>query len=277
MTLPPGISDWLASPTLSGWDFAFAAISLLAAWIASIFARRGIIALGRRVDGIGDGFAILIARLVRYAILLTGVGVALTFLGASIQPLIAVGLIIAVVVFLALRGVSANFAAGVILQTRHPVNVGDDIQFDQFHGIVQELNGRSVVILTRDGRTVHVPNSSMLENPIVNFTSSGRHRSEVQVRIETTADAAEIARQTILKAAADHEEVQAEPAPRLITTSIEPARIGVTLQFWHAPVPAPPIVSAVADSVAAALTLGGYRAVVTTESPDPALTPPPPV
>ncbi|WP_366518579.1 mechanosensitive ion channel domain-containing protein [Herbiconiux sp.] len=50
------------------------------------------------------------------------------------------------VVFLALRGVSANFTAGIILQTRHPINVGDDIEFDEFHGVVQELNGRSVVL-----------------------------------------------------------------------------------------------------------------------------------
>src|SRR6185312_3350029 len=180
------LQDKLASDNISGWDLALAAGVILAAWIASVFAKKGVLAVLGRLEGISKGAAILTARIVRYVVLLAGIGVAFAFLGASIQPLIAVALIVVAVVFLALRGISANFAAGVVLQTRHPIKVGDEIEVDGYVGVVQELNGRSVVITTVDGRMVHVPNSQLLNQPLVNHSELGRRRSQINVRCRAT-------------------------------------------------------------------------------------------
>ena len=275
MTFPPSLNDWLAEPTPSVWDVVFAALTLLAAWIASIFARRGVIAVSHRLSGVSDGLAILAARIIRYAIILTGVGIALVFLGASIQPLIAVALIIAVVLFLALRGVSANFAAGVILQTRHPLNVGDDIIHNEFHGTVQELNGRSVVILTTDGRTVHIPNVDVLGQPIVNYTTAGRRRSEIYLRVTHPNDTINTLQHLITDTLEALDSTLTTAPCRILWTTIEPERTSATIQFWHLPASASLVVSDTTRALADRLAHEGITAVVTSEHASPALTPPP--
>lgn len=276
MNIPP-IDDIVAQTTVSVWDVVLAALTLLVAWIVSIFARRGVIALTQRLNGISDGAAILIARIVRYAVVLTGVGVALVFLGASIQPLVAVALIVAAVVFLALRGVSANFAAGVILQTRNPIRVGDDIEYEGYRGTVRELNGRSVILATRDGRTVHVPNASILDSPIVNHSTSGRGRSELRVRADAGLDGLDALAAAVREAIRSVGAALELPAPRVLLETAEPERLCLVVQFWHAPGADRPVTAAAVVAVANGLREEGITAVVTSEAPDPALTPPPPL
>lgn len=78
-------------------------------------------------------------------VIFLGVGIALSLLGAPIQPLIAAAIVIAVVLGLALRGIAENFAAGILLQTRRPIHVGDEIESLGHSGNVVEMNSRAGV------------------------------------------------------------------------------------------------------------------------------------
>ena len=66
-------------------------------------------------------------RFTQYTLLLLGIGIGLAFLGANVQPLLAVVIVVLVVVVLVLRGVADNFAASVIIQSRKQVVVGEEI------------------------------------------------------------------------------------------------------------------------------------------------------
>ena len=151
----------------------------------------------------------LAVRLSGYFVIFIGVGVALAFLGAEIQPLLAAAIIGGVVVVLALRGIADNFAAGIVLQTRHPIRVDDEIESGSHSGVVTELNGWAVVIRTFDGRTVHLPNAELLDSPMVNRTVYGARRSDVEVRVES--DDPEAARRTILDTVATVPGVLGDP------------------------------------------------------------------
>ena len=269
------MSDVVDLQTISGWDIGLAIAVLIAAWIASIFAKKGMIALLGRLQGFSDGAAHLAARVVRYAVILVGLGIAFGFLGASIQPLIAVALVVAAVVLLALRGISANFAAGVVLQTRHPVNVGDEIEVDPYIGTIKELNGRSVVITTRDGRTVHVPNSQLLDQPLVNHSALGHQRSEISVRCHATVHDIDAVTETVTTAIAAVDGVHQSPSIRVLVIGVEPERLSVVARFWHDPIVGPVITSEVVRAAARALADTNSPAVVTSESTAPALIPPP--
>lgn len=259
---------------MSGWDLGFAAASLIAAWILSIFAKKAVLALLRKMQGISEGAAILSARVLRYTILLAGVGVAFAFLGASVQPLIAIALVIGAVVVLALRGVSNNFAAGLVLQTRHPIKVGDEIEVDDFIGTVRELNGRSVVITTLDGRTVHLPNAQLLESPLVNHSELGHRRSNLEVRASATREQIDEITTLITESLHTVEGVHVREPVAVLLQSVEPERLVMLVQFWHHPLHAstvvPPGVRAIADALGAA----GIEATVTSAVPATPLTRP---
>src|SRR5690606_26470012 len=138
----------LGASDISGWDLLWAVLASLAGWIASIFVFRGLRTLMRRTPNVTESMALLVARIGRYLVILLGIGVGLAFLGVGVQPLLAIVIILGIVAVLVLRGFADNFAAGVMLQTRHPIKLGDEVQSEGVVGTVVELNGRSVVLHT---------------------------------------------------------------------------------------------------------------------------------
>jgi small conductance mechanosensitive channel len=249
------------------WQFVFAVIAVVGGWIGSRFARKGMLTLGRKAPGISDTMVDLAARLVQYTLILIGIGVGLGFLGASIQPLIAVAIIAAVVLVLVLRGVADNFAAGVLVQSRQPVKLGEQIQIDGpdglLEGVVKDLNGRSVIITTSDGRTVHISNSKLLSDVLINESRHGARRSEVQVRVarvegRTLDDTIEIVTDAVAELSGIHSR---EPV-RALVTEVSPERWIIRVQFWHHPLHGAAILSAVVTAVSAALQTAGLDAAV---------------
>jgi small-conductance mechanosensitive channel len=266
--------DWVQSLDIDGWAVLWAVLTLLATWIVARLARTGITRLVDRVPGLSDGIKVLAVRLGGYGIWLIGIGVALTFLGASIQPVLAVAFILAVVAVLVLRGISDNFASGVVLQARHPIDVGDEITSGGTTGIVIELNSRSVVLQTTDGRIVHIPNSTVLGGALTNNSRHGSRRSEVQVRVDASALAHAELRELVqgateAAAGVHHRE-------RVIVRSVlrAPDRCVLLVQFWHHPLHTVAVRAAVVDALAEALEAKGAAAVVTSEPPPPPLASP---
>ncbi|HWV49672.1 MAG TPA: mechanosensitive ion channel domain-containing protein [Microbacterium sp.] len=269
----------LVPTNITVWNIVFAVLAVIGGWVASHFARKGVLTLGRKAPGVSDTMVDVAARLVQYVLIFLGIGIALGFLGASIQPLLAVTIIAAVVIVLVLRGVADNFAAGVLVQSRQPVKLGEEILFDgpdgPLSGVVKELNGRSVIITTADGRTAHIPNLQLLSNILVNDSRHGARRSEVQVRIARAAesDLAE-AIDILTRATAETDGVHARETVRVLVSEISDARWILRLQYWHHPLHGPVVTSDVITAGAAALAAAGISGVLTDAPPPAPLAPP---
>ena len=164
---------------------------------------------------------------------------------------------------LALRGVAENFAAGVVIQTRRPIQLGDDIRAVGHGGVVRELNGRSVVIETDDGQTVHLPNSKVLDNPIVNNSTTAAHRTEVEVR-SAGSDDVDATVEAILAATTAVAGVLADPAPVVLVRAIAPEEVTTVVRFWHDPSSGALVASAVVRGIAIAERSRGIVATVVT-------------
>jgi small-conductance mechanosensitive channel len=80
---------------------------------------------------------------------------------------------------------------------------------------------------------VHLPNSEVLANPLVNDTHSGARRSEIEVRVESTDVHATC--DAILAAVRDVRGVVRSPAPMVYVTAIDPDRVTTMVHFWHQP------------------------------------------
>ena len=178
----------LLPTSVEWWQVLLAIVFVIAGWILSRLARTGhdpaaaprTQRLGDRVDVHRTARVVLRRAAARSAI-------ALAVLGVDMQPLLVLAVVLAVVAVLVLRGVADNFAAGVVIQASKPIEVGHEIQVEgpdgrPITGVVTDLNSRTVVLETYDGRTVHVPNAKMVQDPIVNHSARGLRRSEVQVR-----------------------------------------------------------------------------------------------
>lgn len=250
-------------------DVILALLVVVAGWILSRFARKGVTVLMARAKGLSATITTLVARFVSYGILLLAIGIALALLGANVQPLLAIVIIVAVVVVLVLRGVADNFASGVLIQSRRTVDIGDELQIDGPDGLVTgrviELNARAVVVLALDGRTIHVPNSKLLSDSLINDSRHGARRSEVQVRIARAGAAVDDLAQHVADAAASVDGVHSREPVRALVTAVSPERVTLRVQFWHHPLQGVPITSDVVRAIAAALETAQLAGTVTSD------------
>ncbi|MDE1180359.1 mechanosensitive ion channel family protein [Paraburkholderia sp.] len=90
---------------------------------------------------------------------------------------------------LALQGTLQNIAAGIMLLMLRPFRAGDVIEGSgAAAGIVREVGLFTTRIERSDGNAVFVPNSQIWSNPVINYSSGGTQRVELEVDISQRKD-----------------------------------------------------------------------------------------
>ncbi|MFE4952376.1 mechanosensitive ion channel family protein [Leifsonia sp. NPDC056665] len=243
-----------AAGFLSGLEPSSVVLALLSVTVAVIvgmLAKRAVVKALGKVDGIAPAIRVGIARTVRLTTILLGVGTALAFLGAPLQPIVGLSLIAAAVIVIALRGVSENFAAGAVIQTRRPFVVGHTLTVGEHSGTVVEINGRSVHLRTLDGRVVHIPNRELLSSVFVNESSTGRLRASVRARLRRTDGAGiDTVRQLLMDACASVPLLQPDGITALLVHATA-GELTFDVRFWHGPDDGPNAAAGAVEAIAA--------------------------
>ena len=73
---------------------------------------------------------------------------------------------------LAAQNTIANMISGLVIMVDHPFKIGDRIEISELDtwGDVSEIGIRSTKVLTRDNRQVIIPNSSIADNSVINYS-----------------------------------------------------------------------------------------------------------
>lgn len=100
-------------------------------------------------------------------------------LDKTVTTLLAGAGILGLALGFAFQDVTANFISGVLLSVRRPFKETDIIETNGFTGTVQEINLRSTHLRTFQGQIVVIPNKSVLENPLTNFTARKSRRIDL--------------------------------------------------------------------------------------------------
>lgn len=132
----------------------------------------------------------LMAQLVRAALVLTGLLLALDLLGATavVTAVLGTAGLAGLAVGFAFRDIVENYLAGVLLSLRQPFAVGDHLRLGEFEGRVVRLTSREMVLMTLDGNHVRVPNSTVFSSVILNFTRNPRRRFEFELGVDVDED-----------------------------------------------------------------------------------------
>lgn len=228
------LAEFTNADELTFWDFVWAAvvivISLLLARLVRGLLRKAL----RRFPQINDELAFLIARATGWVIVFLGIIYAVTIIGIDIGPALMVILVIGIVVFFAGRRMMDNFSSGLVLQGTPMFRPGDQIVTDSGTGAVLEITGRTVVIETIDGERVHIPNKTVIDEPVINLTDLGNRRSTLEIAVEYGTDL-DRAKQILEDAAGACELVHPEPPPEALVAEFGDNAIEFRLLFWHDP------------------------------------------
>lgn len=215
---------------LDATDWIIFGVVLLVGLLVSRVAKRLVIRAAQRA-GAERSSAVLLGKVTGYVLVAAALVYALSSIGVAITPLIGALGIGGLAIAIAMQHSIENVISGIYLETRRPFRRGDEMSTGDHSGFVQDINLRATVLRTYDGRIVHVPNSDVLNSPIVNNTAEAFRRSSLVVGVEYGADLSSV-RDTILEAVRGAG-VESEPAPAAWVTSFSESSIDFEILFWH--------------------------------------------
>ncbi len=131
----------------------------------------------------------------------------------------------------AFQDIAANFVAGVILAFRRPFNVGDIISVKDTMGKVSRTNLRATVVETFQGQEIYVPNKSLLQEEITNYTTLKKRRIDLAVGI-SYGDDLEKVENLVLNTIKDLEGVIDHDSIIFDYGEFGSSSINFTIRFW---------------------------------------------
>lgn len=86
---------------------------------------------------------------------------------------------------LALSGTLQNFASGVLILLLKPFKIGDNIFAQNQEGTITAIQIFYTTMTTYDNKTVIIPNSKLSNEVIINISSSGTRRLDIELSFLT--------------------------------------------------------------------------------------------
>jgi potassium efflux system protein len=159
------------------------------------------------------GVRYAITTCVRYLITIIGVIIGFRTIGiewSQYQWLVAAA---GVGLGFGLQEIFANFVSGLIVLMERPVRVGDIVTVEGVTGVVSRIRMRATTVTNWDRQEFIVPNKEFVTGRLLNWTlTNAVNRVVINVGVAYGSDT-ELARNLLLKVAADHENVLDDPAP----------------------------------------------------------------
>jgi small-conductance mechanosensitive channel len=160
----------------------------------------------------------------------------LNILGLDLTALAVFGGAIGVGVGFGLQQIASNFISGIIILLERSLKIGDFIELeDGKAGTLREINMRSSILETFDGKDVMVPNDRFITTRFINWTNKDPcQRYEVEFAVAYDTDLHKIP-PLIAKAVSAHEQVLQEPeAPDVELRGFGDNGVNFAVEFWVA-------------------------------------------
>ena len=214
-----------------GVDIAGAIVLLVVGWTVAGWIRRVIRRTLDSVPVLDETLKPLIANLVRYAVLIFVLIAVLNQFGVQTTSIIAVLAATGLAIGLALQGMLANVASGVMLLFLRPFNVGEYVEAGGIAGTVAEIGLFNTEIKTSAGPGLVVPNSKIWDGPITNFSRNPTRRFDIAVGIgyDDDIDGAMALLKGLLTG---DDRVLDDPEPLVVVQELGDSAVIINLRAW---------------------------------------------
>ena len=214
-----------------GVDIAGAIVLLVVGWTVAGWIRR---VIRRNLDSVpvlDETLKPLIANLFRYAVLIFVLIAVLNQFGVQTTSIIAVLAATGLAIGLALQGMLANVASGVMLLFLRPFNVGEYVEAGGIAGTVAEIGLFNTEIKTSAGPGLVVPNSKIWDGPITNFSRNPTRRFDIAVGIgyDDDIDGAMALLKGLLTG---DDRVLDDPEPLVVVQELGDSAVIINLRAW---------------------------------------------
>ena len=191
----------------------------------------------------------LISAIMTVVIVIIGLFITLGVLGLdkTVTSLLAGAGVVGLAIGLAFQESLINTISGIVLAVRKNIRLSEHIESNGYNGKVKGVNLRETIIETFEGQIVIIPNKSVIQNPLINYTRYEKRRVDLECGIsygENLENVAEIAKDEIRKIAY----VQNDSID-LMYTGFGDSSINFTLRYWLENTSQPSFLHAVSDGI----------------------------
>ncbi|WP_277633265.1 mechanosensitive ion channel family protein [Avrilella dinanensis] len=163
----------------------------------------------------------------------------ITQLGVQTSAFVAMIGAAGLAIGLALQGSLSNFAGGVLILFLKPFKVGDYISSDTgVSGTVKEIDIFNTKLITPQNQLVVVPNGTMSNSSITNYTQLGTRRTWFDIGVSYGANLKE-AKQILMDVIEKNEYALKNPAPQVVVTELGDSAVNLSVRvttsnehFW---------------------------------------------
>ena len=156
---------------------------------------------------------------------------AINQLGVETTSIIALLGAAGLAIGLALQGSLANFAAGILIVIFRPYKVGDYIEAGTNVGTVKDIQIFSTVLRTPDNKSIVVPNGSIMDGSITNYSEQPTRRIDIIASCSYEDDLDKV--KQVLKTILDNEErILTEPKPQIAVSELAESSVNFIVRPW---------------------------------------------
>lgn len=167
-------------------------------------------------------------------ILVVGVIATLSQLGIQTTSVVAVVGAAGLAIGLAWQNTLSHFAAGVMLISLRPFEVGDAIEGGDVKGVVDAIGIFSTTLVTDDHVKIIVPNNKLFDGTLKNTTAMGTRRVDLKIDIGDRPIRPTVSE--LLEIVQSHPLVLDNPPPTCLVAEITPTSTILSLRPWCASV-----------------------------------------
>ena len=219
--------------------------NLLSSFGISLFIALCILIIGRQVVKIlikvinsalersktEDTVRIFVTNLLNTLLMIVVFIAAINQLGIETTSIIAVLGAAGLAIGLALQGSLSNFAAGILIVIYRPYKVGDYIQADSHLGTVHDIQIFSTVLKTPDNKLVVVPNGSIMNGSIVNFSHQEERRIDLIASCSYEDDIDQV-KSILADILSKDDRILSEPKPRIAVSELADSSVNFIVRPW---------------------------------------------
>lgn len=214
------------------WQLLLALLFVVVAWLFSRYVAKFI---GRKIlkmMNISDDNVVIIQRLVFFVMLGIIVITVLSFLNVPLTAFAFISGAIAIGVGFGAKNVMDNFISGWILMSERPVRINDVVEMDSQLGRVIQVGNRSTMIRRIDGAHMVIPNSTLLQSNLINWTLVDPNiRNSVRVGVAYGSDVEKV-REILFDILNSNENVLQDPEPSVIFEDFGDSALLFEIWYW---------------------------------------------
>lgn len=153
-------------------------------------------------------------------------------LGKALTSLLAGAGVVGLAIGLALQGTLANTFAGLILSFRKKIQIGNWVETTGYSGEVIDINLKDFTLKEADNNIVVIPNKTILENPLKNYSLTTRIRVFLECGVGYESDLEKVEQLTKEVIAKTFDQVQKPEDVEFYYTEFGDSSINYLCRFW---------------------------------------------